>query len=286
MPNVMERARSQGYMLDPKDPTAFREYWVSGTDDPVIAKDEIAAESPDYWLGLVKKSIEVEPQGGDLWYGKVNYAKQDYGELDGQDGSEDPDPPAEADDTTQLGGEFSFTTTGGTQHIVTSLETISTHGRKVGGVEVNVPNNQQGIGVTKESVEGCDIAVPKFEFSLTKKTDFITMKYMKILRDVTGKINKIKWQSFEPGEVLFLGAEGRYNADDGSWLITYKFAAQRTRTDFDVAPDLRVTKKRGWDYLWVGFVDEVNNDAILKRPKYAYVERVYEEEDFRKKLGF
>jgi hypothetical protein len=35
--------------------------------------------------------------------------------------------------------------------------------------------------------------------------------------------------------------------------------------------------KRGWEYLWVRYVDAAEGDALIKKPQAVYVEQVYPE---------
>ena len=46
--------------------------------------------------------------------------------------------------------------------------------------------------------------------------------------------------------------------------------------------DLTGIAKKGWEYLWVRYEDAVDASAHkwIKKPAFAYVERVYPEGDF------
>jgi hypothetical protein len=44
--------------------------------------------------------------------------------------------------------------------------------------------------------------------------------------------------------------------------------------------DLTVTEKKGWDYLWVRYADDVKDKkTLVKKPIAAYIEKVYERKD-------
>ncbi len=76
------------------------------------------------------------------------------------------------------------------------------------------------------------------------------------------------------GEVLFLGASGSKRGKE-DWEITFKFAASPNITGLTVGPITGIAK-RGWDYLWVRYLDDEDSFQIIRRPVAAYVERVYE----------
>jgi hypothetical protein len=82
---------------------------------------------------------------------------------------------------------------------------------------------------------------------------------------------------------LFLGASGarRGTDPDDDWEITFKFAAQPNRNDIMVG-DIGPIIKRGWDYLWVQYAPDVDDDVhqLIRSPIAAYVEKVYPDGDF------
>lgn len=287
---VLERSNSRPLMADPKGSSATREYWARSTDvaeDALEINNAVALEAPDAYLGLIKKSIKSEPQGGGFWYAKVEYGPVEGGELEGQGGPDAPAPPPEMQPGDLLGNEFSFSTTGGTSHIVQSINTILSVSKN----NVPIPDTQRAIGTSEGKVEGCDVIAPKFEFSITKRAAFLAMRKVRDLVDATGTVNAYDWNTFKAGEVLFLGAEGKFDGDgiaDFSWLITYKFAIAKNLQGIQITNGLIVAAKSGWDYLWVGFTDEADTTAnvLIKRPVYAFVEQVYLYTNFREALGF
>lgn len=302
---VLERALSRPLVVDPKAMSASRDYWALSTnleEDAGDINDAVALTAPDTYLGLVKKSIKSDPQGGGLWYVSVAYGQLEGGELDGQGGPDNPVPPTEIQLSDRLDNEFSFSTAGGTQHIVSSLETKS---YKRNGLAMPAPKFGGAIGVSKDGVTGCDIVVPKFEFTITKRVAFMTMAYVQDLIFCTGRTNLFAWNTFAEREVLFLGADGKYDGDgrsDESWLVTYKFAAGKNEEGIVIVPpfaddgaggqvaqpSLTVAAKAAWDYLWVGFLETTDATAgvNVQKPAFAYVEKVYQATNFRGVLGF
>ncbi len=287
---VNESAASRPLVSDPSAPSGSRLYWAQSTDlteEPDAIMAAVTAVAPATWLGMVIKRVSVDNQKGGLWNASVEYGLFDATAVEGQDGTTEPEPDPVISLEDHLGFEFSFSTGGGTQHILQSLSTVSS----VALAPLVVPDTQKAIGVSKDTVEGCDIVIPKFEFSITRKCEFITMNYVKILALVTGQFNLVEWNTFSRGEILFLGADGKYTGngnDDESWLLTYKFAFAKNQANIEIRDNLIVAEKLGWDYLWVGFLDEKDAAAnvVLKKPSFAFVERVYERSDFRVSLGF
>ncbi len=168
----------------------------------------------------------------------------------------------------------SFNTTGATTHLNQSLATRGIYPAP-GKV---APIYQGAIGVSDSGVEGVDVTVPAFEFSVRKKFEWISTAYLLAVVAMTGRTNSTNWSIFSPGEALFLGAEG--GEDDQNWVdITYHFAARPNQPALSVGAISGISK-RGWDYLWVRHDEEVVGGRVLRRPAAAYVEQVYPEGNF------
>lgn len=296
---VMERATSRALVVDPKAMAVSREYWVR-TDDPAAdvleVNDAVAIESPNFYLGMRKKRIKSNPQGGGFWHAVVEYGQPEGGSMEGGQGlpeSGNVPQPEQIQLNQKLQDDFSFSTAGGTQHIVQSIATREQKailGR-------NVPNTRHAIGVSKNGIAGCDVIVPKFELSITKRIAFVTMAYIDSLVDCTGCVNSADWNTIKAYEALFLGAEGRYdgnNKDDHNWLVTYKFLIARNQFNIDLGGDettnkLKIDFKAGHDYLWVGYQEsivDVSAPITIQTPWFANVEQVYHHRYFQEKLGF
>ena len=168
----------------------------------------------------------------------------------------------------------SFNTTGATTHLNQSLTTRGIYPAP-GKI---APVYQGAIGVSDSGVEGVDVTVPAFEFSVRKKFEWVSTAYLLAVVSMTGRTNSIDWSIFAPGEALFLGAEG--GEDEQNWVdITYHFAARPNQPTLSVGA-ISGINKRGWDYLWVKHDEEVVGDRVLRRPAAAYVEKVYPEGNF------
>jgi len=224
--------------------------------------------APATYDGLAAESWEVEPtEDPGTWYGRVDYAKKTKAE-DGET-------------------SFRFDTGGGTQHITAAKAHVQTY--TAGGA--TAPDPKGGIGVTKSSVEGVDITVPVFNFEVTYYVDAASMTaaYIDGLYKLTGKTNNAQFsvtidgvtQTWEAGEVLFLGASGSKRDSDDQWEINASFAASPNQTGLTIG-DINGIAKKGWEYLWVYFEDTEDTSAkmLVKRPLAVYIERVYDPGDF------
>ena len=161
---------------------------------------------------------------------------------------------------------------------------------------------QRSIGVSRDSIEGVDIVVPDFKFSISHKWTAAGVQafgggaYIFSLYRLTGKTNQSPYTArgtfqgvaisldFEAGELLFLGASG---GGDGSFFpIKYSFAASQNRTDLSISSSVTNIDKKGHEYLWVAFEGSENQNKLVQTPIAAYVDKVYEEADFASVLKF
>lgn len=172
--------------------------------------------------------------------------------------------------------EYEFETTGGQQHITSSIATVARYGP-------NASDQLKGtIGWDGQDVQGCDITSPVYNFAETHRfTDaVVTPAYKAALFALTGKVNADVFKGFQAGEVLFLGAAGRRVAND-MWEINYKFASQPNHSaangNLITIGDISGIAKKGWDYLWVQYTDDADMTAkvMIKKPVAVYIEQVY-----------
>lgn len=179
-------------------------------------------------------------------------------------------------------GAYAFDTTGGTKKITHSIKTVA----KASGS----PDCQQAINFDGEKVNGLEITSPVSSFTETHifKPSKVSTTYKKTVASMTGKVNESGFKGYAKGEVLFLGASGQRRGDsaDSVWEITFKFAVSPNITKSIKIGDLSLPGKEGWQYMWVRFATDVddNAEALTSKPLGAYVEQVYEYDNF-KKLG-
>jgi hypothetical protein len=243
-------------------------YTIQGTDDETEVQALIFATAPGVYQGLSRDTVEAEPLGNGNWRGHAKYVRQD-------------------DDN-----EYTFETGGGTSKRTQSLLTAA-YG--VCNVEYydyydyedytgdEIPPDFGGaIGVDGDRVEGVDVTTPNYEFSETHllADALVPLSYKLILFNLTGTINSATFKGFARGECLFLGATGNKRGD-GQWSITYRFACSPNAVNLSVGAICGIDKL-GWNYLWVRYDDfeDYQAYALVKRPRAAYVEQVYNFADF------
>lgn len=237
-------------------------YFVFDTTDEEAAIDYAWANTPEFFNGLQRTQIEIDERISETVVSLTVYYES---KSSGSPGGTVPAPVS------------TFSTSGGLQHITQSKNTINSY-------PPTAEDYKGAIGYDGENVQGVDITVPVFNFSETRyyPNSVVTNAFKANLGRKTGKINSNSFRSYDPGEVLFLGAEGQRQGDSSFdlWEITYQFAVQENRQNFEVG-DITVTAlKKGWDYLWVRYAKSVGTNEVLKRPVAVYIERVYEETDF------
>ena len=217
--------------------------------------------------GMVLDEVEVtERVNRDTWKVKAIWKDED---------SDDPDDPDEDEKTTS----FAFDTGGGTMHRNQSLKTVSK-------VPNDAPDFNGAIEVDNEgNVNGVDVTMPVLNFTETHTMNGsrVTTSYKKTVAALTGTVNSSSFRGFSAGEVLFLGASGtkRSKKPNAPWEITFRFAVSPNQSSLQVGK-LKVSNKKGWDYLWVRYADKVaeNRKNVIKEPVAAYVEQVYPTGDF------
>lgn len=292
--NVYEKPDSRKLTVSATAPKIERKYAVRNDGESeldLIAA--VAAEAPILYLGLVRDTIDLDPEGtATLRTATVTYvlASKDGGgkptgePLDGV-GNEalppsQPEPPGDND---PLGSEYGFDTTGQTIHITQSVGTRHAFMLDGSGALVPAPDLGGAIGISKDRVEGTDIYAGKLEWSVTMKFAFLTRRYIRTLRDLTGTVNNAEWHGWGEQEVLFLGATGQ-GKDNDLWSVTFRFAVAEYFGAGDPALEfggnLVLPEKYGWDYVWVQYEDAVDDDLHIQRPKAVYCEQVYRAKDF------
>jgi hypothetical protein len=235
-------------------------YIIRGTTDPGLARQWLRAQAASSFDGKPIGRAEVDelpgvPEGAFL--GRVRYTERANRQQVGQ-------------------SQFSFETRGERQHISQSIETVSSH-----AATGQPPDFKGAIGVTQEGkIEGTDITVPVYSFSETHYFSSVSDTYKGTLFSLTGKVNDAAFKGLNAGEALFLGAAGSKRGDD-PWQIKFLFAGSPNMSNLSVG-DMTGIAKKGWEYLWAQYrtVEQASPKLLVRRPLYAYVEKVYREGDF------
>lgn len=200
--------------------------------------------------------IGVAPDGTLLIEGTVTY---------GTDGDANKRQPS-----------YQFETSGGTQKITNSFQTLGAYtptGKPA-------PDNQGAINVNKDSVDGVDIVVPVLSWSEKHflPRSLVTPDYLVAVASITGRTNVDSFRTFGPGTVLFLGATGSADASDPV-EVNFKFQGSPDVSGITIG-NIGGINKPGWSYLWCKYADGTSNGSPVKTPIAVYVEQVYLPGDF------
>ena len=231
-------------------------YLVTEAADEDEVKSTALASTPSVYAGMLRKSIEIGDRvNEDSWRVTVRYE------------------PPEPQEQTAPDAVVAFDSTGGTQHITQSIQTLGAYGPGASSLLGGA------IGYDGEQVAGVDITVPVWNWSETHYLDDAQVN-APAYYFLTGKVNSDAFRGYSAGEVLFLGATGQKRGD-AKWEVTFKFAASLNKTGIQVG-DITGISKRGWDYMWVQYADDVDDVAKvrIKKPAAVYIEQVYEEGAF------
>lgn len=260
------------HRLGRRGQSSYRKSWkLFGSSDDLVVHDDVNTtlslgalywQYPNQPLNVLQaESYSLEYLGDDAWQLEVTYTSN------GADSDEQPQP---------LNRSRSFETGGSTTHITQALaETKFGTG----------PAMNSAIGVSADSVAGVDVVVPQFNWteSYDVPARYVTQDYIVSLHNLTGTVNAGTFRGFAAGEVLFLGASGTQQWDtqkgDGPWNLSFKFIASPNATGLTVGEITGIAKK-GHEYLWVLYEDDVSDDTLLKKPKAVYVNQVYKTASF------
>jgi hypothetical protein len=248
-----------------------KSYKLFGSSDDQVVHDDINTTltlGALYWQypnqpqsQLQAESYTLEYLGDDAWQLEVSYVSQ------GADSDEQSAP---------LNRSRSFETGGTTTHITQAIaETKFGTG----------PAMNKAIGVSGDGVAGVDIIVPQLTWTETYDVParYVTTSYITSLHNLCGTVNGSPFRGFLAGEVLFSGASGSQQWDtekgDGPWNLSFKFSASPNATDLSIGSVTEIAKK-GHEYLWVLYEDDVSDNTLLKKPKAVYVNQVYRTANF------
>ena len=235
-------------------------YIVRDAADEAEVKETAISFLPRYYAGLVLGNVVIEERiNASAWRITAQY-----------------EPPQVPETEAEAEPSFSFDTGGGSQHITQSIQTKGKYGPKASDAL------QGAIGYDGENVAGVDITLPVFNFTETHylPDEIVTPAYKKKIFELTGTVNEDAFREFAAGEVLFLGAAGSRRGEE-DWEITFRFAALPNKENMTVGPISGIAKD-GWDYLWVQYSDEVDEQKkqLVKQPVAVYIEKVYERAKF------
>jgi hypothetical protein len=132
--------------------------------------------------------------------------------------------------------EISFDTSGATHKLMTAIDQGTYYNCITRGNPV--PDFKRLVGVSESGVEGVEVPIPKFDFTILIRNRFATLpiSYIETIGDLSGRCNdravSIVWKgqrfNFGPEELLFLGMNGKMTSEDG-FELTLKFSKSKSR---------------------------------------------------------
>jgi hypothetical protein len=189
------------------------EYTITGASDKETAIQLLLAKAPltDGTNSLTRDTCDAVAVDEDpeTWIGTVNYRRAAY--------YEEPEPAAGLT-------RYSFDISGKTERVTMSVSQ-----------DVNVrlgeqkPNFHGLIGVTRDGVNGAEVAVPQFEFTHTEYLPASTVDtvYQLGVASLVGRTNDAVFYGHAQGTVMFLGATGTRTGT--LFEITFRFLVDRDR---------------------------------------------------------
>lgn len=291
MTTCYAKAETLTFKASGKGSSASETYIVLGTSDEMEAVGVAnATATPTVMFGyqdsivvLVRSSANAKPTSTTTWEVDVEWTEESS--------SKSKQRPEGQPIENMV--KWSFDTTGSTQRITVAKEEVARGERSQ---SYPAPDMYGAINWDGQQLQGADIVIPSLKISATApyKPAAITKEWIAKLARNTGKTNKAKWQGFEPGELLYIGSSGTKDVPLANGItqqkpfdIVHTFEASENQKPYTVGAITIETGKKGWEFAWVRFeqVDDVNS-IVYPKPVHAYIDRVYDEFDFKDLFGF
>lgn len=282
--NGESRAVSEG-----SDPKRERRYDIihrgSGALDENLALAILKTYAP--FVQIVegakyqRTDLRLDPVSAKKMVGTVVYEPEDKNDPDNPNSDPEEKKGPEPPDI----GQLDFQVAGQSIRITQALEAKGTYA--VSGV--TAPSWTGAIGNDGQgNVAGCDIIAPTLSINQGAYLglDVVTYDWVKMVAGMVGCINSTTFRAFSAGELLLTGVRGSRNVKMERWELMFNFLTSPTVNDITIG-ELTVSTKRGFDYLDVVYEakEDTAGKAVVPKPIYAYVHRVYREADFNELFG-
>jgi len=264
------------------DKSKSNEYVIAGTDDYDVAVSTLESTAPGMEGTLVRtdvnvKEIHVEEGNADrcFWLGTATYGETQFPSQQ---------KTIEPGDTV-----VRFSTKGGSQHVNVSREITGAYGPGSA-----IADTKNLIGVSPRGVEGADIGIAVFDFTVRKA--FTNAGAAPSLTDIYLLGYTVNTAAFsvtdshtgltiacDSEEVLFRGAEMGGERTDGAIEMMFDFAARPNETG-RIVGDINGIDKQGHELLdvWYRPYEIAGLDLIGQKAHAVYTHRVYSKGDFSK----
>lgn len=172
-------------------------------------------------------------------------------------------------------GTIAWDTTGGTEHV--------TQARKERVVPDGAADFKGAVNVSGNSVQGIDVVVPTMRYTETwimPAEIGLSTNYVANVFSTTGRVNKSRFRAFAPGEALFLGARAQWSGDQPYVPVTFEFQCRPNDDNYVLGGGLPATTKKGWEYCWIKYTSDKNNNTLIQKPEFYVFDTLYAEAEF------
>src|SRR5262245_29908864 len=121
---IIEKFDSGGATVGPDSPSVDLSFAVLGTESDLDVRALVEATIPAIFRGMIFQNYHIDHKGGGVWDVSVRYGREEPQAGDAPPSGGDPVTPE-----TPLGPSYTFETSGGTQHITQSLQTVAKHAK-------------------------------------------------------------------------------------------------------------------------------------------------------------
>lgn len=291
MTTCYAKAETLTFKASGKGASANETYIVLGTSNEMEAVGAAnSTATPIVTFGyqdsvvvLVRSSATAKPTSYDTWEVDIEWSEES---------SSKSKQRSEGQPLENM-VKWSFDTTGSTQRITIAKEEVARGERSQ---SYPAPEMYGAMNWDGQQLQGADIVIPALKISATApyKPSVITKEWIANLARNTGKTNSKKWQGFEAGELLYIGSTGTKDVPLANGVpqqkpfeIVHSFEASENQKPFTTGGITIENGKKGFEYAWVRF-EQVDDPNTIVYPKavHAYIDRVYDEFDFKELFGF
>lgn len=174
--------------------------------------------------------------------------------------------------------EISFSTGGGTKHVVQAIS----QRRITGEDSVNTLIGWNGKKGEDADYAGVDVPDANIQLTLTvkRKMSDLGTSWQRNIAKVTGKVNSKTFRGWAAGEVLFEGVSLSGKEDDENVSVSYNFSIRCNEKNVKIAVDsvgnTVTASAKGFEYCWA-VTKFVGNANVIQS---AFVSQVIETADF------
>lgn len=236
-----------------------RTYFVTDASSIDDAETEALTEAPSAIGDFNKRTVESTEGivGNDsvaVFEVVISFHKYINGERE----------PKESTEPTRI----SYSTTNRTK-LIKATDTYSFY-----PAGASTPQFDGAIGVNGDIIEGVEVPDPGEVYTETHYVSSASaLSVFSTLRGLKGKKNSGTFRGLAAGSVLFLGWSASLQAN-GVYSMDLNFEIEENKTGITIGSVSGIAKD-GFDYLWVYFEKEVDEDSgiIIQKPKSVYVHK-------------